>query len=158
MFLTFLISSGHHLPENWGMLKKVILASVLFAAVSCSRQEEGVNDGQASEVTAAPEKDGRVEANEATTRGISAMKQTLGQFRSGGEHSSYTDLQASLDSTFQDILQKCTMKGEDHQRLHEFLEPVPGMTRGIADPDQALADRNIRALADHLDTYDRYFK
>jgi hypothetical protein len=60
-------------------------------------------------------------------------------------------LKDSLQVEFKTIFQKCTMKGEAHDQLHNFLIPVK------KELDQ-LSVENIDELTKYLKTYSNYFQ
>lgn len=67
------------------------------------------------------------EANLETTRGIDVMRGILIEFPANPTIEDYRGLNKRLTVEFQNILQRCTMTGEAHEQLHNYLMPLKGM-------------------------------
>lgn len=97
----------------------------------------------------------RWEANPETNEGIDNMMALLAK----EEANASTDLevlQTNLRAEFNTILQKCTMKGESHNQLHNYLHPLKEKIDGL---DQAQDDAHaIDDLEQYLHTYKNYFR
>ena len=139
------------------MIKKLIVIAALFVANACSDNAPHHNETQAKDEQSA-KPDTRVTANAATTQGISKMKILIRDFQADPAKADFATLQAQLDSEFNTILQKCTMKGADHDQLHHFLVPVQEMIKGISHHDTTYAGDQVAKLSRHLETYDSIFR
>ena len=64
------------------------------------------------------------EANVETTRGIDKMRGLLIDFKADPTVEDYRALHKKLAVEFQLILQRCTMTGEAHTQLHNYLMPL----------------------------------
>lgn len=97
----------------------------------------------------------RWEANPETNEGINNMLTLVAQ----AEKTSSIDfkaLQKNLRGEFNTILQKCTMKGESHNQLHNYLHPLKEKIDGL---DQANdGSHAIHDLEQYLKNYKNYFK
>lgn len=97
----------------------------------------------------------RWEANPETNEGIDNMMALVAKEAANGP----TDLevlQTNLREEFNTILQKCTMKGESHNQLHNYLHPLKEKIDGL---DQAQNDAHaIDDLEQYLQTYKNYFQ
>jgi hypothetical protein len=91
-----------------------------------------------------------VEANSETTEGIYAMLALIEEFQNQFS-SDYAGLQENLTIEFQTIFKKCTMKGEAHDQLHNYLMPLK------EELDQ-LSAKNIEHTRLYLIDYAQYFK
>lgn len=92
------------------------------------------------------------EANAETTQGIEAMASiAAGYDATTGDG---VVLKEELEAEFREIFAKCTMTGEAHDQLHNYLFPLKKMLDGLGeDPEEAqMAD-----LREYLDTYTNYF-
>lgn len=89
------------------------------------------------------------EANRETTEGIRMMIERVEFFKKEGSED-YSALQANLQSDFQMIFQKCTMKGEAHDQLHNYLLPLK------KELDE-LSAVNLDSVNTYLQTYSQYF-
>lgn len=99
------------------------------------------------------------EANPETTDGINAMKEKVQDFIDGNtESSDFESLKAELEKEYQTIFQKCTMKGEAHQQLHNYLVPMKYMLEELGSGDEELQKEKLGEIKDHLNEYSNYFK
>lgn len=148
-----------------------VWATLVLMATACSPVEAPRNDhdhdGAAPEVHAhdedhehAEEAIGKVElnngetweANPETTQGIEAMASIV-----AGYDSSIGDgvvLKEELTAEFQEIFAKCTMTGEAHEQLHNYLFPLKKMLDGLGDDPN---EGQLTELREYLDTYTNYF-
>lgn len=91
-------------------------------------------------------------ANPETTDGIAAMQSILDNYDPAMEDS--TMLKEELVTEFQDIFAKCTMTGEAHEQLHNYLMPVKGMLDQLGN---APSDAQLEEMSKYLGTYGNYF-
>lgn len=97
----------------------------------------------------------RWEANLETNEGIDNMIARVRKEETEASADLKT-LQSDLRGEFNTILQKCTMKGESHNQLHNYLHPLKEKIDGM---DQASNDAEvIDDLEQYLNTYKNYFK
>lgn len=92
------------------------------------------------------------EANEETTQGMEAMASIA-----AGYDPAIGDgvvLKEELAAEFQEIFAKCTMTGEAHRQLHNYLLPLKKMLDGLGDEP---TDGQMDTLRRYLDTYGNYF-
>ena len=97
------------------------------------------------------------EANAETTQGITNMKKLVSELPATPSEQDYTDLQDKLEVELNLIFQKCTMTGEAHEQLHNFLLPLKSK---IEDLDQSTSQPSGQVLDQintHLKEYDQYF-
>jgi hypothetical protein len=90
-------------------------------------------------------------ANPETTSGIATMVATLQAFDPAKGDASA--LKAALEEEFGLIFERCTMTGEAHNQLHNYLIPIHHALREF-DGNNA---HQREALAAHLATYATYF-
>jgi len=91
-------------------------------------------------------------ANPETTSGIATMAATLQEF-DPAKGDAYA-LKAALEEEFGLIFERCTMEGEAHNQLHNYLIPIHHALREF-DGNNA---QDREALAAHLATYATYFQ
>ena len=141
------------------MRKLLTLTVALFVIVSCSEMTKEVK--QEIEVTevekpAAPEvqlNDGeRWIANQATVEGIENLSVMVSRFDPSDQ--SYDSLQSNLRDEFGLIFKNCTMKGEAHEQLHNYLLPLMELfgKLTLGDREKTLAEIKV-----HLARFDTYF-
>ena len=97
-------------------------------------------------------------ANMETTQGIDNMLALMSSFSDKESVEAYAKLKINLDKEFGSILKKCTMKGESHDQLHNFLVPMQEMFEGLASSDLKTCKDRYNTLNNHLKEYPKYFK
>lgn len=90
----------------------------------------------------------RWKANKETTEGIENMQKLISEFNP--EQKSYEGLQLELQEEFRLIFKRCTMKGESHDQLHNYLIPLKEKLEKV----EASSLDEIEA---YLKTYKNYF-
>lgn len=91
-------------------------------------------------------------ANPETTAGIAAMKALVQGYQA--EAGDGAALRDGLNAEFKQIFAKCTMTGEAHDQLHNYLIPVKGMLDSLGTAPEAA---KLEALGQYLGTYSQYF-
>lgn len=95
----------------------------------------------------------RWKANPETTQGIQSMRMLVERYPQSGM--TKAQLKDSLEAEFQTIFEKCTMTGEGHNQLHNYLIPLHKMLGGMSDK---ISDGEIMSMHAHLQTYGEYFE
>lgn len=98
------------------------------------------------------------EANPETTKGVLKMMAALNGFQDHENTKSYAVLTDSLESSFRMIFQKCTMKGEAHNQLHNFLIPIKNEFEGLRSEDIKVCKASFHDLQEHMTKYEQFFK
>lgn len=96
-------------------------------------------------------------ANAETTAGIKNMQALVDAMPENPTPEDYHALKASLETSFDGILQQCTMTGEAHNQLHNFLMPMKDMFEGLGAEDDESCRKSLDSLHGHLGTYHSYF-
>jgi len=97
-------------------------------------------------------------ANIETTQGIDNMVELMHSFTDTESVEAYSNLKTSLEKEFGTILTECTMEGESHNQLHNFLVPMKNMFEGLDSSDLKTCKKNYEMLNKHLKGYPKYFK
>jgi hypothetical protein len=93
-------------------------------------------------------------ANPETTQGIKNMRDMVKTQMETGKTDA-VKLQQNLNKEFNTILQKCTMTGEAHNQLHNYLIPIKDKIKKLsANTPKA----EIQELMTYLDSYKTYFE
>ncbi len=104
--------------------------------------------------------DGRQwEANPETVAGIEKMEETIKDY--DGKESSpemYREMSNRLMEQFEYIFKACTMKGEAHDQLHNYLKPMKLYFEELNSNDQKVAENAVKKFQQHLDAFPKYFK
>ncbi|HOY28009.1 MAG TPA: hypothetical protein PLR96_03480 [Flavobacteriales bacterium] len=93
----------------------------------------------------------RWKANPETTSGIATMVAILGAYDPATDDP--TVLKDALEAEFGLIFERCTMEGEAHNQLHNYLLPMHHQLR-----DFAASKAQCSSLAKHLAAYGDYFE
>lgn len=93
-------------------------------------------------------------ANPETTAGIAQMQAILEKYdgQNGGA------IREELEVAFQDIFRQCTMKGEAHDQLHNYLMPMKGPMEQIGSENADVNRAAAESLKAHLAEYSTYFQ
>ncbi len=97
-------------------------------------------------------------ANPETTEGVHNMLLLINNLSQPEESESYTILKLNLESEYGQIFKKCSMTGEAHEQLHNYLFPLKALFSGLESEflsDQKAAMEQIRT---HIRTYPDYFE
>ena len=101
----------------------------------------------------------RWQANPETTQGIADMQAILVKY--AGKTDAPADrkaLREELETGFQNIFKQCTMKGEAHEQLHNYLLPIKDFFEKIEDGTAAESEAALSQLKQHLADYQNYFQ
>jgi hypothetical protein len=91
-------------------------------------------------------------ANAETTQGIANMAALVNNFDPGTQPPD--TLKAELGREFALIFERCTMTGEAHEQLHNYLIPIHKQLNAMNPADEA----ERATLKDYLATYGNYFQ
>ena len=92
------------------------------------------------------------EANIETTDGVNAMLDLVEAYDPASGKGAM--LKEELEAEFKEIFAKCTMTGESHEQLHNYLIPIH-KTLDKLSPEPSAAE--LSQLGDYLKTYGNYF-
>lgn len=156
------------------ILKTFLIATTTIFMISCGSKTESKDEHSKSEEVKKLEevKDDTHEsegihslnngslwsANVETTTGINNMINLMSSFSKNESIDDYAKLKDNLEAEFNMILKECTMKGESHNQLHNFLVPMKEMFEGIGSSDLEICKTNFDTLNKHLTEYTNYFK
>jgi len=97
-------------------------------------------------------------ANLETTQGVNNMITLMDEFSEKENTDAYALLTEKLKAEFTMIFEKCTMEGESHHQLHNFLVPVKELLKGLQSSDLNVCKNSYSKLDSHLDEYQKYFE
>lgn len=98
------------------------------------------------------------QANAETTEGIKNMMAHLDRLPQSPTVDDYNTLKMDLDKEFATILQKCTMTGEAHNQLHNYLLPMKEMIDALGTGSPEASHASVSALKQYLSEYAEYFQ
>ena len=160
------------------IMKKItsnlFILAILFFAVSCGNStEQNLEHDHATEhehTTVEAEENHHAKgelvldngnrwiANIETTKGINNMIDLLTAFADMDELDAYKELKKQLETESTQIFQQCTMQGESHTQLHNYLLPMQDYFEGLGSDDVAICKDNFNQLNKHLHEYVVYFE
>ncbi len=137
-------------------------ATLLFFTISCSTEKHKDEQNQGEEIHATHDAPASVQldngnkwmANIETTQGIQSMTQMV-DAGLADPASSVAPLKENLLLEFTDILNKCTMTGESHEQLHNYLLPLKDQIENLDGSDKKEVLEEIKS---YLSTYKNYFE
>ena len=97
------------------------------------------------------------EANAETTQEIGAMVGMTKGMEEGATLEDYRGLQKRLAVSYQNIIQKCTMKDEAHNQLHAYLLPLKEKIEKLSNTDLETSKTLTRDISDYLLKYSHFF-
>lgn len=92
-------------------------------------------------------------ANIETTQGVAKMLNLVQGFSRD-----YSVLQSNLEYEFQILFLKCSMTGEAHNQLHNYLIPMVVIFEDIAKDDVEVSALAVEKLKLHLQGYSLFFE
>ena len=98
------------------------------------------------------------QANPETTKGIQNMHVLIKNFTRSNDLTAYHRLQSDLQEEFTSIFQQCTMTGEAHNQLHNYLIPLNKSIKKLESSNLDTCDLGIRRLEYILPQYKRFFE
>lgn len=98
------------------------------------------------------------EANRETVMGIEKMRDIIHEYELR-EYSPelYKDLGINLMQQFEFIFKECTMEGEAHNQLHNYLTIMKGYFEELISPDKATAENGLQKFKQHVALFPKYF-
>lgn len=101
----------------------------------------------------------RWKANPETTSGIAEMQVILANYEGRtGDAEARKAMRKELEAAFQNIFKQCTMKGEAHEQLHNYLLPMKGMFEKLESQTAGENEQALQQLKKHLAAYQTYFE
>ncbi len=97
-------------------------------------------------------------ANTETTTGVESMINLMSSFIEKDNVDAYSKLTESLKLEFAMIFQKCTMTGEAHNQLHNFLVPVKDLFVTLSSSDLKECQDSFGKLNIQLKKYKNFFQ
>lgn len=136
---------------------------LFFLLISCnssiSKEDTLSYNDDGKDVIVTLENETLWKANEYTSIGMKNMIKLMQDLAINEANSKDFDLLTeNLKNEFTLIFQKCTMKGEAHNQLHNFLIPINNEFENLGSGDLETAKTSYDRLLKHLKTYSLYFE
>ncbi len=147
------------------ILKTALLFSLTALIISCGNPQKKETHSKTEEVhnhekgiSVQLNKGNLWLANPETTTGIKNMRVLMQNFSDTESVAAYTTLKDSLEMQFKTILTQCTMTGEAHNQLHNYLIPMKKVFEDLGASDLNTCKQHFNILNKHLAQYKKYFK
>ncbi len=139
--------------------KIILLVSIIGLFISCNSNKKETIDTSSIKIEGISLDNTKLwKANLETTEGIKKMQNLMYSFSEVENINAYASLKSDLELEFTDIFQKCTMKGESHNQLHNYLKPMLGIFEGLESSDLKTCKTNFKTMENHLAGYANYFE
>lgn len=130
-------------------------------AVTTEEKQESVatnEDAHAGHVTKISLNNGeKWPANPETTQGISNMVIYVNEVPAEPNPNNCQALRTKMESELNSLVQQCTMTGEAHEQLHNYLIPMTEMIKRLDTQDPGDCKSTVMELKQHLHEYGNYF-
>lgn len=137
----------------------VLLLTVVTLLTACNSEKKKEIDVKSIKIEGVRLDNTKLwQTNIETTQGIKKMQQIMHSFSDRNNVVAYASLKSELETEFTTIFQKCTMKGEAHNQLHNYLKPMMPIFEGLESTNLATCKANFKAMEKHLAGYANYFK
>ena len=152
LFIGLAVSCGNSNDHKHGSdeKEKSVAQHQPEASVSKTKIELSLNNGA------------KWKSDEPTYRSMSLMEAKLIDFTKNNSEPSeaeYRELGTALSGITQEIINKCSMKGEAHEQLHNVLVPMLSNVGNIKNAgDKATGKLNVKALNDALVLFFEHFE
>jgi len=140
----------------------LICACVLFACnQGADKTGERKQTGQGTDTVLSLNNGAKWRADSITNHNVIRLKTTADMFKV--EHfpsiNNYQLAGNDLSNDVDTLLQQCKMKGDDHEALHKWLEPILGLSNQLKNAtDTAAARQAFKSIDARIDAYRNYFE
>jgi len=149
--------------KKTSLLVIITVSTLLFISCKENKKKQIVEPVQTEEE--AHESEGVLElnngnlwmANAETTEGIQNMTKLISNYTDTENMEAYPELKTKLETEFGAIISKCTMTGEAHDQLHNYLLPMKPLFKDLTAEDLATRKSGLEKLTKHLSEYSAYF-
>lgn len=148
-------------------LQLIFAISVLTFTISCGNKGEKKHEQPTLQTEETAHEDDTIlrlnngdlwSANTETTDGINNMIVLVKTFTEKENLEAFTTLKQNLEKEFGTIITKCSMKGEPHNQLHNYLMPMKSYFKGLESSDLNTCKESFNELKRHLSEYSNYFE
>ncbi len=140
------------------ILKHLLLIAIISLISACNNSSESDKKQETEVENHAEEGSNKLkmngtekwQANPETTEGINNMASLIDNYNANDQQN-FAGLESELNTQFQLIFERCTMKGEAHNQLHNFLMPLKNKLENIS-------EQNVSETRSYLYNYYDYFE
>lgn len=98
------------------------------------------------------------QANPETTEGIKKMTGLVKEFPAQPALEDYHALKGKLETEFDQVIKQCTMTGEAHEQLHNYLLPLKKHIDKLGAATIEECQAALQEVSHRLDAYGTYFQ
>lgn len=144
------------MKQTFKIIAVIILTSII--TISCESKKDTPKENHQNEISVELDNGNKWIANTETTEGIKKMQLIMYSFSDAESIKEYKLLKEELEVEFTNIFTLCTMKGESHNQLHNYLKPMIAYFDGLDSNELITCKTNFNDLQNHLKEYSNYFK
>lgn len=141
------------------MNKLLVMMAFVFTACTGTIQQDtdskeaAKTENEKENVTALQLNNGaKWKLDDATKKNVASLKQIV------NDTIRTADLASALQSGLHTLVSQCTMKGPDHDALHQWLEPFMHAVKELKDDDEDDRQEALAAIRKDLENFDMYFE
>jgi hypothetical protein len=147
-------------------MKQILILSGLLLAFlfACRNQAEQTSDHAQTPVTHEDHAAGvslnngeKWQANPETIEGIRNMISFVDAVPASPTMDDCQSLKSNLENEFKMIFEKCTMTGEAHDQLHNYLLPLKDRIANLNDKEGSSCTTAVESVKQHLGEFGNYF-
>jgi hypothetical protein len=157
--MTPIIFQRSSMAAHLSMMRLLLILALVFVSIAACRtpttEQPVMARGTNGDTSSSPTRHESVrwQANEATIQGVRGMQGLTAGYPGNGLAGGL--LRDSLQERMALIFEQCTMEGEAHEALHEYLLPLIGIFRELPDdPKRSQLD----SITAHLSRFDEQFR
>ena len=151
--------------KSYAMKQLLILSGLLLTFLfACRNQAEQTGDNVQTPVTHEDHAAGvslnngeKWQANPETIEGIRNMTSFVNAVPASPTADDCKALQANLENEFKMIFEKCTMTGEAHDQLHNYLLPLKDRIADLNNKEGSSCTTAVDGVKQHLGEFGNYF-
>ena len=141
-------------------LRSIMISGAVILAIGCgdhnSNKEEGHSHHEETKLVL--DNGQKWIANPETTASIQEMILLMNEFEKTEDFLDYHLLEEKLEIKFKYIFEKCTMEGESHEQLHNYMLPMKKLLTGLTNEDISICESSYDELNIHLSEYKEFFE
>lgn len=151
-------------------MKKILLLLVGISWLACTNETTGHAHGGTNPDTATNasgahhntlKKEGKWNADEATNKNVAQLQNKAAALNKTNANTvaGYQRISDSLQTSLNQLVRECKMKGRDHDALHLWLEPLLSEVKSLKTVADANAgERLFHSIRTRLADYNLYFE
>ena len=97
------------------------------------------------------------QANPETHEGFTRMEAIIQEELSANEETNCMQVKEKLIAEYDYILKECTMTGEAHDQLHNYLMPLSEYIKELNTTDQTICRNTMKKIDNYIADYKNYF-